>query len=56
MIKYEIGKRPVNSLTIFYNHLKRSLNYRDKVIPTEYIYDLETIVEGFNDNLKKVET
>lgn len=40
IIKYEQGKRPVNSLNIFYNHLKRSLHYRDKILPTEYIYVL----------------
>jgi hypothetical protein len=56
VIKYEQGKRPVNCLNNFYNHLKRSLHYRDKIIPTDYIYDLETFVLAFNENLRKVET
>jgi hypothetical protein len=30
--------------------------YRDKVIETDYIYDAERFVLGFNQNLRKAET
>jgi len=36
--------------------VKRSLFYRDKVLATEYIYELDQFVAGFNKNLRKVET
>jgi hypothetical protein len=40
LIKYEAGKRPVNCLMTFYNYIKRSLYYRDKIIETDYIYNM----------------
>jgi len=36
--------------------VKRSLFYRDKVLATEYIYELDKFIAGFNINLRKVET
>jgi hypothetical protein len=48
VIKYESGKRPVNCLMTFYNYIKRSMYYRDKVLETDYLYNLERFVLGFN--------
>jgi hypothetical protein len=56
VVKYEPGKRPQNCYANFHNYIKRSLFYRDKVLPTDYIYELENFVYGFNENLRKVET
>jgi hypothetical protein len=56
IVKYEPGKRPINCSVNFHNYIKRSLFYRDKVLNTEYIYDLEKFIHGFNENLRKVET
>ena len=36
--------------------MKRSLFYRDRVIGTDYIYEMERYVLGFNNNLRRVET
>jgi hypothetical protein len=54
LVKYEPGKRPLNCSVNFHNHIKRSLFYRDKVLDTEYIYELERYVLGFNKNLRVV--
>jgi hypothetical protein len=56
IVKYESGKRPLNCSVNFHNHIKRSLFYRDKVLETDYLYDLERYVLGFNQNLRVAET
>lgn len=56
VVKYEAGRRPQNCFANFHNYIKRSLFYRDKVLPTDYVYELENFVYGFNENLRKVET
>jgi hypothetical protein len=56
IVKYESGKRPLNCSVNFHNHIKRSLFYRDKVLETDYLYDLERYVLGFNKNLRVAET
>lgn len=54
IIKYQPGKRPQNCYANFHNYIKRSLFYRDMVLHTDYIYELQNYVYGFNQNLRKI--
>ena len=36
--------------------MKRSLNFKDKIIASNYLYALENYIIGFNYNFRKVQT
>jgi hypothetical protein len=40
----------------FHNHLKRSLFYRDMVLPTDYIFRLRDFMLFFDKNLRMIDT